>query len=136
MNYPDVENPEKIGSYPALVKSGGGYLWDEVLEYRVWCHPEHGADDEYDGDDYFYCFSTYLEAEKFSKNHDGTEEPLVLILQREYIDEPVPGEFNLVKEHRITEWNCKWLSRARRDKETVEEFFKDPTSDNLYKLRR
>jgi hypothetical protein len=33
--YPKVEKTENIGSYPALVKSGGGFVWDEVLEYRV-----------------------------------------------------------------------------------------------------
>jgi hypothetical protein len=38
-NYPNVINPSKVGTYPALVKSGGGYFYDEVLEYRVWVHP-------------------------------------------------------------------------------------------------
>jgi hypothetical protein len=41
--YPKVKDSDMIGEYPALVKSVGGYVWDEVLEYRVWCHPENGA---------------------------------------------------------------------------------------------
>ncbi len=43
--YPNAKDPDLVGTYPALVKSGGGYVWDEVLEYRVWCHPEIGAVD-------------------------------------------------------------------------------------------
>ena len=62
MTYPDAVDPEKVGSYPALAGAGGGYVWDEVLEYRVWCHPERGAPDEDDGSDYYYCFTTYAEA--------------------------------------------------------------------------
>lgn len=43
--YPEVLVPEQVGNYRALAKSGGGYVWDEVLEYRVWCHPQDGAPD-------------------------------------------------------------------------------------------
>ncbi|PHI18078.1 GCN5 family acetyltransferase [Lewinellaceae bacterium SD302] len=136
MNYPKVKYPDKVGEYPALVKSGGGYLWDEVLEYRVWCHPELGAKDEFDGDDYFYSFETYEEAKKFSENNPGTESPLVLILQREYVDEPTENKFILVKEERLTEWKCEWLSRAKRSKSVVEEFFSEPTAERLYILRQ
>ena len=60
--YPDVLDPDRVGSYPAVAGAGGGYVWDAVLEYRVWCHPEDGAPDEDDGNDYFYCFATYSEA--------------------------------------------------------------------------
>jgi len=34
--YPDVLAAELVGTYPASAKAGGGYVWDEVLEYRVW----------------------------------------------------------------------------------------------------
>ena len=44
-DYPNVKDLNLVGSYPALVKSGGGYVWDEVLEYRVWCHLHDGATD-------------------------------------------------------------------------------------------
>ncbi len=43
--YPEVLVLEQVGNYRALAKSGGGYVWDEVLEYRVWCHPQDGAPD-------------------------------------------------------------------------------------------
>lgn len=33
--YPEVKNKDLVGTYPASAKSGGGYVWDEVLEYRV-----------------------------------------------------------------------------------------------------
>jgi hypothetical protein len=55
MNYPFVKDVDLVGSYPALVNSGGGYVWDEVLEYRVWCHPHDGAPNTDDGNDYFMC---------------------------------------------------------------------------------
>lgn len=60
--YPDVKNPDLVGTYPASVKSGGGYVWDDVLEYGVWCHPESGAPDIDEGNDYFYTFDNYEEA--------------------------------------------------------------------------
>ena len=28
--YPEVKDPNLIGEYPALVMSGGGYVWDDV----------------------------------------------------------------------------------------------------------
>ena len=45
MEYPEVLAPDLVGTYTASAKAGGGYVWDEVLEYRVWCHPERGAED-------------------------------------------------------------------------------------------
>ena len=62
--YPPAVDPSAVGTYPASVRAGGGYVWDEVLEYRVWCHPERGAPDEHDGSDYFYAFPTWAEAHR------------------------------------------------------------------------
>lgn len=56
--YPDAQDPERVGTYPAVVKAGGGYVWDEVLEYRVWCFPRLGAEDLEDGSDYYYVIDT------------------------------------------------------------------------------
>jgi len=78
--YPKVNDESKVGKYPASAKAGGGYVWDEVLEYRVWCHPERGAKDLENGNDYYYAFSNYGDASNFWKNNEGTEEPLALIL--------------------------------------------------------
>lgn len=123
LKYPEVGNPHLVGTYPALVKSGGGYVWDEVLEYRVWCHPEKGAADLYEGEDYYYPFTTYEEALKFSNENSGTESPVVLILQEEYIDEPDPGNYIHVKGQRLTEWNVEWLKRSKRQENTIPDFF-------------
>jgi hypothetical protein len=53
-----------------------------VLEYRVWCHPERGAEDLEDSDDYSHSFATYSEAQEFSlrtKGHDrGRGSPFVV----------------------------------------------------------
>lgn len=35
--YPHGKDPSLVGTYAASAKSGGGYVWDDVLEYRVWC---------------------------------------------------------------------------------------------------
>lgn len=83
MEYPEVLDEAKVGTYPALAKSGGGYVWDEVLEYRVWMHPEDGAEDLEDGNDYFYVFVHFEEAQRFASSNSGVEAPLALILQRE-----------------------------------------------------
>jgi len=37
--YPDAVDPGLVGTYSPLAQAGG-YVWDDVLEYRVWCHPE------------------------------------------------------------------------------------------------
>ena len=120
--YPEVSQKEKIGDYPALVNSGGGFVWDEVLEYRVWCHPENGAPDIENGNDYYYVFDNYDDALRYSEQNDGTEKPLALILQKEYIDEPEPEIYRHVKEERITEWPVEFLNRPKRNDNTIPNF--------------
>jgi len=134
--YPRVLDETKIGDYPALVKAGGGYVWDEVLEYRVWCHPEQGADDIENGDDYYYVFSTYEEAQVFSNNTIGAEEPIALILQREYIDEPEPGEFTHMKEERLAEWPIDFLKRPKRNGKTIPDFLSPNAPENKLDILR
>jgi hypothetical protein len=116
MPYPSVLDPALVGTYAAVAKSGGGYVWDEVLEYRVWCHPERGAPDDADGSDDYYAFASYEEAEQFAHSTEGTEEPLALVFQREFIDEPEDGKYLHVKEERITECPVAFLSRPRRER--------------------
>jgi hypothetical protein len=120
--FPDAVDPDLVGTYPALSKSGGGYVWDEVLEYRVWCHPERGADDLEDGNDYYFAFATYAEAAAFSDSTKGAEQPLALIHQVEFIHEPEPGVCFHVKEPRITEWPVEFLHRPRRTPNTIPNF--------------
>jgi hypothetical protein len=71
--FPQVLDPSRVGTYEALAKSGGGYVWDAVLEYRVWCHPERGAIDSEEGNDYYYAFATYAEALAFAEETRGAE---------------------------------------------------------------
>jgi putative acetyltransferase len=113
MSHPAVFDPDLVGTYPATAKSGGGYVWDEVLEYRVWCHPERGAPDEADGSDYYYPFASYEEAAEFSAGTEGADQPIALVLQREFIDEPEPGRYVHVREERITEWPVEFLTRPK-----------------------
>jgi hypothetical protein len=134
--YPLVKDSDLIGRYPALVKSGGGYVWDEVLEYRVWCHPERGAPDTEDGDDYYYVFETYEEALEYSETNPGAEEPLALILQEEYIDEPKPGQYTHIKEQRITEWPVEFLKRPRRNANTISDFLSPDAPGNRLEILR
>ncbi|WP_426343657.1 GCN5 family acetyltransferase [Pseudoduganella sp. R-32] len=136
MTYPTVLDPLKVGEYPASTKAGGGYVWDAVLEYRVWCHLERGASDEADGSDYYYAFETFEEAREFSAENPGTEEPLALVLQREYIDEPVPGQYFHVREERITEWPVAFLSRPQRDAFTIPEFLAPDAPSNRLEILR
>jgi hypothetical protein len=121
--YPKVKDPGKIGSYHTTVPSGGGYVWDDVLEYRVWCRLKDGAPDLVNGKDYFYGFETYEQASMFSKENAGSEEPVALVLQGEYIDEPEPEKYVHVKEQRIAEWPVELLSRPPRNERTIPEFF-------------
>ena len=136
MQYPDVVDPSLVGTYPAAVRSGGGYVWDAVLEYRVWCHPERGAADEADGNDYYYAFASYAEALAFAGGTEGADEPLALVLQEEYIDEPVPGQYIHVKDHRITEWPVAFLARPRRTERTIPDFMAPNASANRLDILR
>jgi hypothetical protein len=131
--YPAVDDPSRVGSYPAAVHTGGGFFWDAVLEYRVWCHPERGAPDLSDGSDYFHAFESYAEALAFSLATPGAEQPLALIRQDEYIDESEVGHYVHVRAVRITEWPVEFLSRNRRSANTIPDFI---ASNRLETRRR
>jgi hypothetical protein len=136
MQYPDVKDASLVGTYSALAKAGGGYVWDEVLEYRVWCHPERGAADDEDGSDYYYPFASYEEALAFSQQTQGAEDPIALILQREYISENEPGQYAHVKEERIAEWPVVFLSRPRRTSSTIPDFMSPSAPPNRLDIIR
>jgi putative acetyltransferase len=134
--YPDAVDSDLVGEYPATSGAGGGFVWDEVLEYRVWCHPERGAPDEADGSDYYYPFATYAEALEFSTQTKGAEEPLALIRQLEYISEPQPGVYVHMKEPRVTEWPVKFLHRPRRTPDTIPDFLSPMAPANRLDILR
>lgn len=134
--YPTAVNPDRVGHYPALAKAGGGFVWDEVLEYRVWCHPELGAEDVEDGSDYFHAFATYPKALAFSRSTDGADEPVALVLQREYINEPQPGVYVHVKRERVTEWPVEFLHRPKRDEHTIPAFLDPEAPANRLEILR
>ena len=71
-HYPAAIDSALVGTYPAHTKSGGGYFYDDVLEYRVWCRPWQGAPDEFDGEIYYYAFATYEQAKAFSDATAGS----------------------------------------------------------------
>ena len=117
--YPIAVDLKKVGTYPAWTKSGAGYFYDEVLEYRVWIYPPEG------GDDYYKAFATYEEALACCKDTPTAEEPLVLILQKEWIDEPQPGQFVRMSEERLTEWKIEWLAGSKREPGAIERFLEE-----------
>jgi hypothetical protein len=133
---PDVADPSLVGTYPARAGAGGGYVWDAVLEYRVWCHAERGAPDENDGNDYFHVFADYREAVEFSQQTPGAEEPLALVQQDEYLEEPRPGEYIHVKERRLTEWPVEFLRRPRRTERTIPDFLAPDAPANRLDILR
>ena len=119
---PTAVMPESVGTYPGRTKSGAGYFYDDVLEYRVWMHPEEGADDLAGGADYFAAFAYYEAALRYSERISGAEEPLVLVRQREWIDEPDSGRFVWKRGDRNTEWKPEWLEGSKRDTASIREF--------------
>jgi len=134
--FPRARDPELVGSHLAFVKSAGGNVWDDVPEYRVWCHPEQAAADEEDGSDCYYAFEMFDVAEKFSRETPGAEEPLALIVQQEFISEPQPGVYLQVRERRIAEWPVEFLSRPRRTERTIANFMAaDAPTNRLDVLR-
>ncbi len=102
----------------------------------MWVHPERGGADQHEGSDYFHAFATYAEALEFSQSETGAEEPLALVLQEEYIDEPAPEQYTHVRERRVTEWPVVFLHRPRRTNETIPRFLApDAPSNRLAVLR-
>ncbi len=134
--FPNAIDATKVGSYPAIAGVGGGFVWDEVLEYRVWCHPERGAPDEEDGNDYYYSFATCADPLGCSLNVQGAEEPLALILQREHISELEPGHYVHVTEERTAEWPVEFLSRPRRMPTTISDFLAPDAPPNRLDILR
>jgi len=134
--YPPVKDVHLIGTYPALAKSGGGYVWDAVLEYRVWCHPHGGASDLEEGNDYYHVFETYEDVLAFSEATSGAEAPLALILQEEYISEPEPGQYVHVKEERMAEWPVEFLRRPKRHATTISDFLAPDAPANKLEILR
>ena len=134
--YPRAADPKRVGTYPAVTGAGGGYVWDEVLEYRVWCHPENGAPDVADGNDYFYAFPAYPQALAFSIRTKGSEKPLALIRQRQYISEPEPGKYIHVKKARLTEWPVEFLNRPKRVRDTISKFLSPDAPANRLDILR
>ena len=133
---PGVVDPGSVGKYPALAKAGGGYVWDAVLEYRVWCHPDEDAAEGEDGSDYYRAFATYAEAAAFAASTPGAEEPLALIRQEEYLDEPVTGQYVHVKSLRIAEWPVEFLRRPRRTAQTIPDFLAPDAPPNRLAILR
>ena len=123
---PVAIDPARVGTYPSLTKSGSGYFYDDLLEYRVWLHPERGAEPLNGDDDYFAAFAQFEPAEEFSKRSSGAEPPLALVRQLEWIDEPKPGQYIPLKGTRITEWQVTWLKDNKRTERSIEEFLKHP----------
>jgi hypothetical protein len=133
---PTALDPTLVGTYPASAKAGGGYVWDAVLEYRVWCYPRDGAEDVDDGSDYYYAFASHEEAQECAAQTAGAQEPLALVLQQEYIDEPESGRYVHMREHRVTEWPVEFLSRPRRTPSTIPDFMSPTAPANRLEILR
>ena len=136
MRYPPAVDPAKVGTYSPVAKAGGGYVWDAVLEYRVWCYPAEGAEDLHDGSDYYHAFATFDEASGFAEKTRGAQEPLALILQEEYIDEPADGQYVHMRSRRVAEWPVEFLSRPRRNEHTIPDFFSPDAPPNRLDIIR
>ncbi len=124
--YPLAVNPNLVGTYSINSKSGGGYFYDDVLEYRVWLNPDSGAKRLNGGSDYYEAFAQFEKAKEFSAANTGAEEPLALVRQVEWINEPEPGHFIWEKDERITEWQVRWLAGHKRTADSIEDFLKHP----------
>ena len=118
--YPVAVNPDAVGKYPALTGSGGGYFYDDVLEYRVWVHPGYRSDR-------CYAFATYEDALAFSAEMGSrAEEPIALVRQREHINEPTPGQYVHLKDVRITEWAVELLDQKhKRTATSIADFLRE-----------
>jgi putative acetyltransferase len=76
-------------------------------------------------DDGYMPFATYVKALKFSYETQGAEEPLVLVLQHEHVNQKEDGTYEHVTGDRITEWRVEWLTQGtKRNENSIREFLK------------
>jgi len=122
--YPPAVNNAQVGKYAPESKSGAGYFYDEVLEYRVWFCPERGAKSVNGKNDYYVAFAEYERAEQLTRVSSGAEQPLALVRQYEWINEPEPGHYQAQKGNRITEWQVEWLDGNKRTPDSIGEFLR------------
>jgi hypothetical protein len=115
-----------VGTYSPDAASGGGYFYDNVLEYRVWLNPKNGAKPLNTNSDYVVAFAQYERADAFSKSEPGAEAPLVLVRQLEWIDEPETGHYVPKKSIRVAEWQVRWLAGTKRSSSSIADFLKHP----------
>ena len=120
--FPIAVEPARVGTFPGRTKSGAGYFYDDVLEYRVWLHPERGARPLAGDSDYYAAFARYESAVAYSERNEGAEAPLVLVRQREWVNEPTPGTFVWKKGERLTEWRVEWLEDSKRTPNSIADF--------------
>jgi len=114
--YPDAIDKDLVGTYSPLCKSGGGYVYDDVLEYRVWYHGS--------GDDWYEPFATHAEAQTWSDADENREPPLVLVRQKSWIETLKDGALVHKTGERITEWRPQWLEGSKRSSEAIERILK------------
>lgn len=122
--YPLAVDNAQVGKYAPESKSAAGYFYDEVLEYRVWFCPERGAKPVNGKNDYYMAFAEYEKAEELSRASTGAEQPVVLVRQYEWINEPEPGHYQVQKGDRITEWQVEWLDGNKRTPDSISEFLR------------
>ena len=129
MKYPAVIDPTQVGQYDEAAYSGGGYFFDEVLEYRVWCYPDIEADiTDNNGiplnatTEYYRAFMTFEQALVFANDTPDSRTPVALVRQLEWIDQPSRGVYIHNKGERITEWQANWLVRGIRQANDISEF--------------
>ena len=134
MPYPTVIDPKKVGAYQETAYAGGGYFFDEVLEYRVWCYPDTGADIvDADGNfldianEYYRAFATFEQALAFADDTPDSKTPVALVRQLEWVDQPSKGVYIHNKSERITEWQVEWLSQGSRKAEDIKAFLQNKT---------
>lgn len=139
MPYPAAIDPSLVGEYDEYADSGGGYFFDEVLEYRVWCC-SNSITEVIDTDDYkqnnasnsnhhayYRAFATYQRALAFAASTQNAETPVALVRQLEWVDQPSRGVYLHHKGERITEWQAEWLARGTREANDIPDFLQKHT---------
>jgi hypothetical protein len=104
MKAPEVFDKSKVGTYDLLCKAGGGFVWDHVLEYRVWTR-ETGTLE-------CHRFADYDTASVYSQKDPEREPPLALVLQKEYFLGDTAESAKLKSRIRTTEWQVQWLEES------------------------
>jgi hypothetical protein len=109
---PATSQPSRVGRWPATVPTGGGELWDSVLEYRVRAPGTTHAK--------LHAFATHAAAEAFAAAHPAASPIVALVRQANWFLPDATGRLARHRGERLSEWDPTDLAGRFGTRQAIE----------------